>query len=443
MNDLLRRVLPLELEHGPTHSESILYSSFGYFGGSLQRNDRSIATFAGLGHGTLHGFELAIPLFVPLWLVEFDVSPTLLGLAIGAGYALIGLVAPLAGVLADRYGSKRIVLVSIGGMGLSFAALFLADSVLMLAMILVLWGMAAGLYHPAGLSLISRRAERRGTVLAYHGAAGNVGMVVLPLAAIVLLLVFDWRLVAVLLALPAALCVCAGLLLQFEGQTAHRTGRQDVDALASVRNFFATTRGLFVGGFLFLFAIQMAYGMYYRGVFTFLPEVLGGLPIFEPVVVGAHELEAGQLVYSGLLLVGVFGQYAGGILSDRADPERALVANFLVLTIASVLFVPAAAVGTVPLLAICAVLGFCIYAFAPIGQSLIAEYVSDRRHGLSFGYVYLGTFGVGALGAAIAGATLDLGGTITLFTVLATLVAVCTVLAIWLRIRVQTRIRAR
>ena len=405
----------------------------------LNRNDRSIATFTGLGHGTLHGFELAIPLFVPLWLTEFDVTPTTLGIAIGAGYALVGLVAPFAGVLSDQYGSKQIVLASIGGMGFSFAALVVVESLLVLAAVLVLWGLAAGLYHPAGLSLISRGSERRGAVLAYHGAAGNVGMVLFPLATIVLLLVFDWRLVALLLSLPAALCVFVGFFLEFEGRAnpnERGTERRQVDVVASVRRFLGTTRGMFVGGFLILFAIQMVYGTYYRGVFTFLPEVLGDLPIFEPVVVGTHELEAGQLVYTGLLVVGIFGQYTGGMLSDRIDPERALIGNFVVLITASLLFVPAASAGITPLLFICVILGFSIYSFGPIGQSLIAEYVSEQQHGLSYGYVYLGTFGVGALGAALAGMSLDFGGMSALFAVLAALIGVCTVLAVVLHTRV-------
>ena len=403
----------------------------------MRRNDRAIATFTGLGHGTFHGFELSIPLLVPIWLAEFDASPTTMGIAVGAGYALIGLVAPLAGVLADRYGSKRIVLLSIGGMGLSFAILSTVGSIVALAAVLILWGTAAGLYHPAGLSLISRGAERRGTVLAYHGAGGNLGMVVFPLATVGLLLVVDWRLVSVVLAVPAALCVFAGVALRFDAGETPMTESSSSDGggrdlTSAFRTVLADSRGLFVGGFLVVFAIQLVYGIYYRGIFTFLPDVLGGLPVFEPLAVGRHELEASQLAYTGLLLVGVFGQYTGGVLSDRTNPERALVGTFVVLTLATVLFVPASTSGIAPLLAVCAVLGFCIYAFAPISQSLIAEYADDRTHGLSFGYVYLGTFGVGALGAALAGAALDLGGTLALFSSLAVLVALCTAIAVTL-----------
>ncbi|MFP9190450.1 MFS transporter [Natronosalvus vescus] len=398
----------------------------------MKRNDRAIAAFTSLGHGTFHGLELAIPLFVPLWLAEFDASPTALGLVVAIGYALIGFVAPLAGVLADRYGSKRIVLVSIGGMGLAFSALSAASSLATLAAVLIVWGTAAGLYHPAGLSLISRGATRRGSVLAWHGAGGNLGMVIVPLAVVFLLLVVDWRTAAVVLVVPAALCVTVGFLLEFETHEIRDEHTKPSDSATrvhtSLRRFLRDTRTLFVGGFLLILAIQMVYGTYYRGIFTFLPDVLGDLPVFAPVAVGAHELEASQLAYSGLLLIGVFGQYAGGMLSDRRQPEWVLLATVATLTVASLLFVPAANAGLLPLLVICAILGFCIYAFAPVVQILVADYVADHQHGLSYGYVYLGTFGVGAGGAAIAGATLEWGGTTALFAVLAGLVALCAVL---------------
>jgi MFS family permease len=451
----------------------------------MEPNDRAIASFTGLGHATFHAFELSIPVFVPVWLGAFDASPTALGLAVGAGYALVGLLAPVAGGLADRFGSRRLVLLSGGGMGVAFAALSVVGSLATLAGVLALWGAAASLYHPAGLSLISRGAERRGRVLAYHGAGGNLGMVVGPLAAVLALVALGWRTVALLLTVPAAVCLLVGLFLRFEEDGAPATdsdgsadappdadgrpaadappdadgrpaadappdtdGRPDADAppdagtdgraaaagtgvggaLDTVRRFLASSRGLFVGGFVVVFGIQMVYGTYYRGVFTFLPDVLGGLAVLEPVTVGSRSVASGQLAYAGLLLVGVGGQYAGGVLSDRLDPERTLLGTFAALVVASVLFVPASRTGVLPLLAVCAALGLLVYVFPPVGQSLVAEYVPEGKHGLSFGYVYLGTFGVGALGAAMAGATLDLGGVPTLFSVLAGLALGCALL---------------
>lgn len=398
----------------------------------MKRSDLSIASFTALGHGIFHGFELAIPLFVPIWLATFDTSATVLGIVVGAGYALIGVFAPVSGLLADKYGSKRLVLLSIGGMGVAFASLSVLQSIEALAVALMVWGAAASLYHPSGLSLISREADERGKVLAYHGAGGNLGMVIVPLAAIFLLAIFDWRLVALLLTVPAVGCVSIGLVLSVEESPVSQpsdSSRSTTELTDSIRAVGTDTRSLFVGGFVLIFVIQMLYGVYYRGIFTFLPDVLTDLPIFETIAVGERELEAGQIAYSGILLVGVFGQYAGGMFSDRGRPELALLGTFGALLFASVLFVPASEAGVVPLVLVCTALGFFIYALAPILQTLVAEYVTADSHGLSFGYIYLGMFGIGALGAAVAGTTLDYGGVATLFAVLAALMGLCLIVA--------------
>lgn len=400
----------------------------------MNDRDRAIAAFTALGHGTFHGFELSIPLFVPLWIAEFGVSATVIGAVAGASYALIGLLAPLTGAAADRWGSRRLVLLSIGGMGAAFAGLFLARTLVGVTLALLAWGAAASLYHPAGLSLISRGAERRGTVLAVHGAGGNLGMVVGPLAVILALTGAEWRAVAAALAVPAAVAVLVGLRVRLDRDgEGDRDGGGDSEgdpepaqsaaadaetlrgALAALG---ADSRRLFAGGFLLVFAIQMTYGVYYRGAFTFLPDVLAGVPVFEPLTLGGRDLEASRLAYTWLLLVGVAGQYAGGVLSDRLSPERTLLGAFAALAVVSVAFLPLSNAGVGPLLAVCALLGFFAYAVAPVAQTVVARTVDEASHGLSFGFVYLGTFGVGALGALLAGAALDIGGPDALFGVL-------------------------
>jgi len=78
-------------------------------------------------------------------------------------------------------------------MGLGFLIVAGAPDVRVLTAGLLVRGAAAGVYRPAGLTLISRGARRRGTVFACHGAAGNVGVAIGPLLAAVLLTVLGWR----------------------------------------------------------------------------------------------------------------------------------------------------------------------------------------------------------------------------------------------------------
>lgn len=122
----------------------------------MDGQDRRVVGLTMVAHAAFHAYELAIPVFVVAWLDAFGISTATLGLVVGAGYALIGLGAVPGGLLSDRYGSTRLLVVSVGGMGAGFLLVGVAPSLLTLAVALVCWGGAASIYHPAGLSLLSR-----------------------------------------------------------------------------------------------------------------------------------------------------------------------------------------------------------------------------------------------------------------------------------------------
>ena len=163
----------------------------------------------------------------------------------------------------------------------------------------------------------------------------------------------------------------------------------------------------------------MLAGTYYRGVFTFLPEILADLPVFGSVEIAGETIESSQYVYAGLLLLGGGGQYVGGKLSDYRSPEWAITGAFTALILVSLLFPFFVGAGLIATIIICAALGFFVFMEAPIHQALIGKYTAADIHGLSFGYTYLGVFGIGAGGASIAGVALTYGGIQLLFVVLA------------------------
>ncbi len=388
-----------------------------------------------LAHAMFHVYELSIPVFVTVWLDVFPTSEATLGVVVGIGYALIGVGALPSGVLADTYGSKSLVLVSMAGMGGGFVLVSLAPNVVVLTLALMVWGAGASLYHPAGLSLLSRGAENRGTALAYHGAAGNVGTVLGPLTAALLLAFFEWRVVAVLFVAPAVVGTLVAFGLDFEEVTESDANQspEDDSGISSLGEFLTDSRSLFTRSFAIVFAIVLLYGLYYRGVLTFLPEILGDLVIFESFTLFGRTVTPSRYIYSGLLVVGVFGQYTGGKISDRVETEHALIVTFGALLVAAGVFVPASEAGALPLLTVCALLGFFVYVAAPVYQTKIAESVASDTHGLSYGFTYLGMFGIGAMGAAAAGTILTYASTDTLFLGLATLAAVAALLSVLLR----------
>lgn len=405
----------------------------------MNANDRSIVGFVMIAHATVHTYELAIPILLTVWLVEFSTTTATLGVVVSLGYGLFGLGALPGGLLADRFGSRTLIIASFAGMGGSFLLVSLGPSIETLALALCLWGIAASVYHPAGLALISNGVHDQGRGFGYHGAAGNVGIALGPLLTALLLLAFDWRTVVLLLVVPATLGIAAGLVVEFDEHAAVGTTRT-ADGL-SLSSFLGDTRALFTLGFAVVLLIVSLNGLYYRGLLTFLPELLGEL--LEAPVEGTElgegptndEFDSARYVYAGLLLVGVLGQYAGGWLADRIRPEIGLAGVLLALATITLAFVPAASVGVVPLILVGIVLAFVLFSIQPLGQVLVASMANPEVRGLTFGYSYLAIFGVGALGAAVAGTVLTYGSTVALFSVLAAFVFASGGLSAWLAIR--------
>nr|WP_188785980.1 MFS transporter [Halobellus salinus] len=472
----------------------------------------------------VHTYELSIPIFVSIWLAEFNVLPlgltqievtaATLGVVVTAGYGLFGVGALPGGVLVDRVGSARLITLCLFGMGGSFVLLGLAPNLLVVAVALLLWGAAASVYHPAGLTLLSKGVEERGTGFAYHGIAGNVGTGLGPLVAATLLLFVEWTVVAVALAVPALFAGVYAIRAEFDetaavdghegpaaaagdggddGRPSATAGEQGGDrpdaggdrpdaggdarasgggrpddggdarasggGVGSLAEFGVESRRLFAGAFALVFVVVMTSGLYYRGILTFLPNVLEPFPEFAaipltallpPAVTDAlgvapdsvRSLNPERYFYSGLLIVGVVGQYVGGKLIDRVPVEYGLAGGFGLLAVLAVLFLPAAAAGLVPLLIVGAVLGAALFFVQPFYQATVAEYSPPGTRGLSYGFTYLGVFGVGALGGTIAGVILTYATPTALFATLAGFAAVGSGVGIYLLRRRQQNGRA-
>ncbi|EMA71181.1 MFS transporter [Halorubrum distributum] len=400
--------------------------------------ERRIVKFTAGSHGLVHTYELSIPILLTVWVGEFSTTAAALGVVVTLGYGLFGVGALPGGVLVDRFGSKPLILACLAGMAGSFLLVSVAPTLPVLAAAIAIWGLTASVYHPAGLSLLSKSIDRRGTALGYHGIGGNLGIALGPLATALLLLAFDWRLVTAALAFPAVVVAAYGVTVDVDA--ALSSGEVDEAGSAddssggtkgevSLSSIATDTRVLIAGGFLVVFAFVTFSGLYYRTFLTFLPDllgdVLGGLvdvQLVDPSSPYADQFDVGRYLYVAVLTVGVFGQYLGGRIADRVPPERGLVAVMGVLSALALLFVPATG-GVATFLAVSLALGVALFTVQPLSQATVAAYSPSEARGLSFGYTYVGIFGIGALGSTLAGTVLTRAGPRELFVVLAVIAA--------------------
>lgn len=404
----------------------------------MDADERRIVAFTAGSHGLVHTYELSIPILLTVWIAEFSTTAAALGLIVTVGYGLFGVGALPGGILVDRFGSKPLILACLGGMAGSFLLVSVAPNLLTLAVAIAVWGVTASVYHPAGLALISKSIDKRGTALGYHGIGGNLGIAFGPLATVLLLLAFDWRIVAAVLTLPALAVAAYGLTVdvgaalpdaddeatsdEAASNAASEGGTKGEISLATIAD---DTRILLASGFIVVFAFVTFSGLFYRTFLTFLPDLLGDalgglidVQLIDPDSPYADEFDVGRYLYVAVLTVGVLGQYLGGRIADRILPERGLIGVMAVLAVLALLFVPAGAT-TATFVAVSLLLGVALFTIQPLSQATVAAYSPSEARGISFGYTYLGIFGVGALGAALAGTVLTRAGPPELFVVLA------------------------
>lgn len=405
--------------------------------------ERRIVGFTAGSHALVHTYELSIPILLTVWVADFSTTAAALGAVATVGYGLFGVGALPGGILVDRFGSKPLILACLAGMAGSFVLVSVAPALPALAAAIAVWGVTASVYHPAGLALLSKSVDRRGAAFGYHGIGGNLGIALGPLVTALLLLPFDWRVVTAALAVPAAAVAAYGVTVDVDTAPADAAdpapdgGEPAADdgdggstkGTVSLSSIADDTRVLLAGGFLLVFAFVTFSGLYYRTFLTFLPDllgdVLGGLvdvQLVDPESPYAEEFDVGRYLYVAVLSVGVFGQFLGGRLADRVPPERGLMALMTVLAVLALLFVPATG-GTATFLAVSLALGVALFAVQPLSQATVAAYSPNETRGISFGYTYLGIFGVGALGATLAGTVLTRAGPRELFVVLAVIAA--------------------
>jgi MFS family permease len=337
-------------------------------------------------------------------------------------YLMYGVCALPAGLLADRWSSRRILVVATLGMGASGVAASFAASHGAFAVSLALMGIFASAYHPAGLALISKGIRDRGHALGINGIFGNLGIALAPFVTGLLTYAFGWRWAY---GLTGGLGILAGLAflpLRIREELPDGLRAEAADAASPTSG---SGEGAFApevekgparkgesGGFSRHFALLclalMLGGLAYRAHTLVLPAYLEMRADFlETFLTRLSRLPyegtgtlASTILASGTYLVGILGQYVGGRLADRHD-LRTLYLAFHLVTLPFLLLI--ATQTGVPLFLAAAAYAFFGLGMQPIENSLVAYFTPSRRRSAGYGIKFVLNFGVGSVAVYLVG----------------------------------------
>ena len=122
----------------------------------------------------------------------------------GIQILFLGLGGFPAGILADRFGSRMVLMVFFAGLVISAIWLYFSTSFFMAVIGLGFLGLVTGLYHPAGLKMVSH-SPNVSRYMSYHGISGSLGLAAGPFYGSWISNWFDWRTAYLLLGCVAFL----------------------------------------------------------------------------------------------------------------------------------------------------------------------------------------------------------------------------------------------
>ncbi len=340
------------------------------------------------------GTRFLISPLVPFVMDSFDVSKSLVGVALTGMWATYALFQYPSGVLGDAYGERRIMLAALALTALGSLLLSTAPTFVLFGLFAVALGAGAGLYFSVATSLLTKLFERTGRALSLHTAGGAFAGLAAPTAAGFLAVRFGWR-SAVGLGVLAAGAAFVLVALGIRPTAATRPG-------TSVRS---SLRLGVPGNLLSHPGVVVTTAVAVVAVFTF-QAVASFLPTFL-VEYHAFSTSRASLAFGAVFLLSGVAQPVMGRLSDRVGRDVALTTSFLTTASAlALLLLAPAPVGT--LLAV-VLLGLGI-SWPGVVQARFMDYLAGPDQGTTYGFVRTVYMFLGAAGSVVTGTLADLFG---------------------------------
>ncbi len=315
-------------------------------------------------------------------------------LAVAVQNLVWGVAQPLAGAVADRYGSGRTI--AVGGLlyaaGMALMAFSTTPGTLLVAQGFFIGVALSGTTFAVVLAALARAVpeHRRSWALGVGTAAGSLGQFLIVPIGQGFLAAYGWSTALLLLgALALGVVPLAAVLTGRPASTGQRQSlREALHEASAHRGYLLLTTGFFVCGFHVTF------------IATHLPAYLtdAGLPA---------ELGAWALAVIGLF--NIIGSYAAGVLGGRYSKKYLLSALYFARAVVIAAFV-SLPLTSVSVMTFAAAIGILWLSTIPLTSGIVGQIFGPRYLATLFGIVFfshqMGSF----LGVWLGGRLFDTTG---------------------------------
>ncbi len=361
----------------------------------MDRAEKTVVALTGCSHAFNHGYQLIYPAALLLLQKEFSLGYLELGVIGNIMTFTYGLGALPGGLVYNRFGPKRLYLFCFLGSAAALLLVAFSPSLLYFAAGLALLGGVGSVYHPLVNALITAKVHEYGRALGIHGSAGNVGFALAPVAAGLIASRFGWRHAYGWFALSGIGLSAWALFVDMsprEGSTfVKNSGTTKTMAFPSLRRYFTLP-------LVCLYLANTLNGFCYFGAITFLPTYMAKRTSFS--IFSLDSVALGGMLSGIVLSMGVFGQLAGGFLSQKPHLER----SFLLISILAFPFIFSMSFFTDVFLVVLA-LGYFFFNFLlqPMANTLLAQQTTPDMRGTAFGLFFFIAFCIGSVASSFSG----------------------------------------
>jgi MFS family permease len=334
--------------------------------------------------------------FFPIWQHSFKLSFAAIGLLKTLFSGSMSAFQIPSGVLAGKTGILRVLCAGTLLTSLSLAAVGFTHSALVLGILLVLGGTGSSTQHPLSSSAISNTygGERSRVALSTYNFSGDIGKLILPGAAALLITYAGWHRAISVLGLFGVLTVSVILVMlarvPLDNPTQNRgTAREGRFGFLRLDRSFS---------FLSLSGIGIVDSATRTGFLTFLPFLLKAKGA-DVRIVGL----ALSLIFAG----GAAGKFACGVLASRIGILRTVVLTELAT---SMCIIGMIGLPLKSALFLCPIVGIALNGTSSVLYGSVPELVPSEYRNEAFALFYTCGIGSGAIAPFIYGLVSDAMG---------------------------------
>ncbi len=365
--------------------------------GGRGRRRATLGTAAG-AHFMHDGFSDVVYLLLPIWQAEFALTLTEVGIVKSSYSAALAIGQIPAGLLAERFGERRLLALGTVVTGLGYIGLGFAGGLASLLALLAFAALGSSVQHPLSASIVSKAYEGQGqrSALGIYNFSGDLGKAAVPAVAALVIAALGWRWAVGgygAMGVLAAILILSSLVWLGVGA-------------APVRRLSRAGAGFFGGGwgirhrrgFTYLSAIGIIDGASRPGFLTFLPFLL--------LAKGA-EVEGIGFALALVFIGGATGKFLCGVLAERIGIIRTVVLTE-VLTATGILVLLVSPLWAA--LILLPFVGAMLNGTSSVLYGTMAEFVSPESRARGFGLFYTLGIGAGAISPWAFGVLSDTSG---------------------------------